>query len=207
MITDRAFTEDEIASNHKIFKERMEIFKKEGFDITKTREVILEAAGKIIGSILEVGTGKGHMALALARQGHEFTSVDRDEEALRFASLNLAHEKLDSNAELLVMDSKELKFDDGSFENIIAVNFFHHVDTGEIVLSEMDRVLKKDGKLILADFDEVGFEIIDRVHHREGSTHENLGFSLEAICLSLEKLGYRIERFNKENHWILIAKK
>ena len=62
--------------------DRLKLFKKYGYDIPKARNYIIAKAGLQKGSsILEVGTGRGHMATALARKGFKLTSIDLDKKA------------------------------------------------------------------------------------------------------------------------------
>ncbi|MBI4846206.1 MAG: class I SAM-dependent methyltransferase [Candidatus Omnitrophica bacterium] len=53
----------------------------------------------------------------------------------------------------MVMDAKHMAFKDNSFDYIISTSFFHHFNDEECVaiLRETNRILKKKGKLIVAD--------------------------------------------------------
>ena len=57
-------------------QKRLNIFKKYGYDISKARNFILTKAKLTQGRVLEVGTGRGHMAIALARRGVKLVSID-----------------------------------------------------------------------------------------------------------------------------------
>ena len=58
---------------------RLKLFRKYGYDIPKARNYIIAKAGLTKGgSMLEVGTGRGHMATLLAKSGFEFVSIDLD---------------------------------------------------------------------------------------------------------------------------------
>ncbi|MBU1998565.1 MAG: hypothetical protein ABIG46_02360 [Candidatus Omnitrophota bacterium] len=48
--------------------DRLKLFRKYGYDIPKARNLIFAKAKLRKGSLLEVGTGRGHMALALAKK-------------------------------------------------------------------------------------------------------------------------------------------
>ncbi|MBU1147434.1 MAG: class I SAM-dependent methyltransferase [Candidatus Omnitrophica bacterium] len=200
-------TEEAIADNHKYFKERVTLYKDLGIDFSDIRSSILEKAGPLKGTILEIGSGSGHTTLALAKAGYKFISIDLDEDALRKTALNLAYERLFSKVDLYFMNGKSMEFRDGSFQNVIAVNLFHHIEGVDDMLSEIDRVLSRDGKAVLADFNKEGMKIINSVHHREGRVHEDSGTTKRHIYSYFSKLGYKITQPEDQYHWILIAEK
>jgi protein-L-isoaspartate O-methyltransferase len=75
-------------------QDRLRLFKKYGYDIPKARRFILTKA-KVLGErILEVGTGKGHMTVTLAKNGLKVVSIDLDRKAQDVAKLKLQSLKL-----------------------------------------------------------------------------------------------------------------
>lgn len=200
-------TKKEIEENHKHFTERISLYKELGQDFIKSREFILEQAGPLHGRILEIGAGSGYATLSLAKKGYKLISIDPDKEVLRKTALNLAYEKLLSNVELYIMDGKALKFGNESFQIVVVINLFHHIEGVDGVLSEIDRVLCPGGKVIMADFNKKGMKIIDSVHHREGRVHENSGVSKDYVYSYFNELGYKIRELKDNYHWILMAEK
>lgn len=200
-------TEKDIAENRKYFQERVTLYKSLGIDFANIRKSILKKAGTLEKDILEIGSGNGYTALSLAKQGHKVISVDPDKEALRKTALNLAYERLLGKVELYLMDGKSLKFDNQSFQAVIVINLFHHIEDVDNVLSEIDRVLCAGGKLIAADFNKQGMKIINSVHKNEGRTHEDSGVTKEHSYFYFNKLGYNITEPKNRYHWILIAEK
>ena len=68
-------------------RKRLELFKKYGYDIPKARNFILSKAKLAKGSsMLEIGTGKGHMTIVLAKKGFRLISIDLDRKAQYIAS-------------------------------------------------------------------------------------------------------------------------
>ena len=159
------------------------------------------------GSILEIGTGTGYATLVLAKAGYKFTSIDTDKESLEIAALNLAYENALSNVAFYVMDGKSLDFENKSFRNIVVINLFHHIDDIDKVLSEIDRVLCRGGKAVLADFNKNGLKIVGSVHKQEGRIHEDVGVSKKHIYSYFHRLGYDVKSAEDKHHWVLIAKK
>ncbi|MEW6607938.1 MAG: class I SAM-dependent methyltransferase [bacterium] len=201
------FTNKEIQDNHTRFIERVEIYRQNGLDHNKSRGFILEKAAPLKGRILELGTGIGYTTLTLAKAGYEVTAVDSDEEMLRITALNLAYERLLTKVRLFIMDAASLIFDSHSFDNVMAVALFHHLANVDRVLFEMDRVLKEKGKIIIADFNEKGMELIRAVHKEESREHQDLGVGREKVLSYLSGLGYEIKDYADEFQWVLIGVK
>ena len=204
---DPKLSAKEIEENHKHFSERVSLYKKKGLDFVKNREFILEMAHSLQGSILEIGTGTGHTSLALAKAGYKSASIDNDKEALKIAALNLAYAKVLSNVKFYIMDGKSMDFGNGSFKNIVCVNLFHHIDKINKMLSEIDRVLCADGKVILADFNKRGMEIVNAVHKKEGRVHKNSDVTKDSVSSFFRGLGYEIKDYKDKCHWVLIGRK
>ncbi|HAX61946.1 MAG TPA: hypothetical protein DCX95_05260 [Elusimicrobia bacterium] len=207
MLYSPVVTERDIEENHRIYVERRNIYKEKGFDFAVGREFILRKAGELSGSILEVGTGSGDMTVTLAKAGYKITAVDKDAESLKKSALNLVYENLLSKVVFYEMDAEKLDFPDKSFNNIVCVNSFHHIKSVDRVLSEMSRVLCKNGKLLLADFNEKGMAVVGEVHKNEGRVHEDIGPGRAHIYSFLAKNGYKIESYEEQYHWVLICSK
>ena len=200
-------TDKEIKGNHKHFAERVSIYRKKGLDSVISRDSIIAKATPIEGSILEIGTGTGYTSLSLAKAGYRFISIDIDEEVLKTAVLNLAYKRLLSQATFYIMDGTHMRFRNSSFKNLIMINMLHHIDNIKGLLSEADRVLSADGKMILADFNKSGMNIVDGIHKQEGRVHVDSGFGRDYVYKYLHGLGYEIESYRVKCHWVLIAKK
>ena len=108
-------------------KERLKLFKEYGYDISKARSYIIAKAGLTKdGRMLEVGTGRGHMATLLAKNGFKFVSIDLDRKAQYAAKLHLKTMNRDKLVTLKIMDAEKLRYKNGAFDNVISVNFIHH---------------------------------------------------------------------------------
>ena len=75
-------------------RDRLKLFKKYGYDIPRARKFILTKAKISEGRILEVGTGRGHMAVTLAKNGLKVVSIDLDKRAQKTAKLKFKSLKL-----------------------------------------------------------------------------------------------------------------
>jgi 2-polyprenyl-3-methyl-5-hydroxy-6-metoxy-1,4-benzoquinol methylase len=95
--------------------------------------------------VLDVGCGEGHFAASLEREGAEVVAIDVAAEPLRRA---LAHApELDVR---LVEPEGELPFEDASFDVVWAGEVIEHVADTSRWLSEVRRVLRSGGTLLLS---------------------------------------------------------
>jgi len=197
----------EIKENHKHFSERLSLYQKKGLDFAKSREFIFKKAHFLEGHILEIGAGTGYTTLALAKAGYKFVSIDNDKDALKIAALNLAYAKALSNVKFYIMDGKSMAFKNASFKSIICVNLFHHVDKVNKMLLEIDRILCANGKIILADFNKRGMEIVNAMHKKEGRVHENSNVRKKSVYSYFRAVGYEIKNYEDRCHWMLVGRK
>jgi ubiquinone/menaquinone biosynthesis C-methylase UbiE len=199
--------DNEILENHKRFLEKKKLYKSFGYDLDGEREFILEKAGPVYGKILEAGTGKGYFALILAKQGYSFVAFDISQEELRFAKLNLAYFGLEKYADFKIQDAEHTSFADKSFNVIFSVNTIHHLRNTYKVIDELIRILSRGGKLILSDFTEEGFKVMDEVHALEGNTHTVSTTTLSDIELYLKKKDFTIKEASSVYQHVLVAGK
>ena len=185
----------EIAENHKNYNDRIELFKSFGYDISKERDFILEKSLPLNGRILEVGTGKGHFAITLARKGYHFTSVDISEEEQKYAKMNIGHFGLQKQIDFKIADAKKLNFDDGSFDVIFAINMVHHLSGPFKVIEEFMRVIRLAGKIVVSDFNRKGLDLVGRIHRNEGRIHPEGKAVIGDISAYLEKKRFRVENY------------
>lgn len=186
-------------------QDRLRVFKKYGYDIPKARRFILAKAKILGGRILEVGTGRGHMAVVLAKNGLRIVSIDLDKKAQAAAKLKLKSLKLDKYVSLKNMNAERLKYKDNSFDYVISVNFIHHAENPAKCLREMIRVAKN--KLIIADLNKQGERIMEKVHALDGHKHEASKMSLPGIKEYLEKAGLIVKAYKDVCQAIIIAKR
>ena len=189
--------ENEVLENHKRYLERVRFYKSFGYDLERERDFILDKSLPFSGKILEIGTGKGHFALSLAKRGYSFTSVDLSEEEQNIALLNLRYFGLDKLVSLITGDARSLSFGDKSFDTIFCINVFHHLKNPSAVLDEIIRLLKNKGKVVLSDFNAKGLEIINKCHNYEGRKHDSFKHGLKEakdFCFKNPFRGREFER-------------
>lgn len=184
---------------------RLKLFKDYGYDIPKARNFILAKADLNKGQVLEVGTGKGHLAIVLAKKSFTFTSIDLDRKAQKIAKTILEELKLDKRAVFKIMNAEKLDFPDNSFVSVISVNFIHHAKNPTKCIQEMARVTKE--KLVIADLDKRGERIMGKVHSLDGHKHATSKMSLSSVRALLGKLGLSVKTYHGSCQIVLVAKK
>ena len=199
--------EKEILENHEKYLKRIALFKSYGYDVEKERKFIVEQAKPLSGKILDAGTGKGYFALALAKEGHPFVTFDISADQQQFAKLNLAYFGFANLVDFRIENAECTSFPDESFDIIFSVNLVHHLQNPYQVAEELSRILSPNGKLIIADFTETGFRIIDKIQALEGKTHETGKATLSDIESYMKTKGFYITKMKSNIQKILIVKK
>jgi ubiquinone/menaquinone biosynthesis C-methylase UbiE len=197
----------EILDNHKRYLERIALFKSHGYDVEKERNFIVELAKPLTGRILDAGTGKGYFALALAKEGHPFVTFDISADQQQFAKLNLAYFGFANLVNFRIENAERTSFPDDSFDIIFSVNLIHHLENPYQVVEELSRILSLNGKLIIADFTETGFRIVDTIQALEGKTHETGKVALSDIESFMKTKGFLIKIMKSNIQEILIVNK
>ena len=187
-------------------QDRLKLLKKYGYDIPKIRNSIIRKAGiSIGGNMLEVGTGRGHMAVALARKGFKFVSIDLDKKGQEVAKTHLKALKGRKSVSFKIMNAEKLRYKNSSFNYVISVDFIHHAKHPVKCLKEMIRVVKST--LIIADINKRGARIMEKVHRLNGHSHAPSKISLKEMEVLLKKLGMKVRVYRDVYHNVVIAKK
>jgi ubiquinone/menaquinone biosynthesis C-methylase UbiE len=114
--------------------------------------VELEQAGKIQGSVLDVGCGTGEHALYLAQRGHEVWGIDSSPTAIRKAQDKASSRGV--NVTLRVADALHLEALDRTFETLIDSGLFHIFsdEVRPLFIQSLARVLQPGGSYHLLCF-------------------------------------------------------
>jgi SAM-dependent methyltransferase len=126
---------------------------------------------------LDVGTGAGALALALAPFVREVIGIDTVPELLALARERAGAAGL-ANAEFLEADGTALPFDDFSFDLAGTVRTLHHVHRPELVVAELARVTRPGGHVLVVDqiapADPLEALTLDRFERARDPGHERL---------------------------------
>jgi ubiquinone/menaquinone biosynthesis C-methylase UbiE len=140
---------------------------------------------------LDVGTGKGLLAIELARTGMDVVSVDLDADEQELASLLAEQAGMSGRICFVHGDAAHLSYRYGSFGCVAMMDVLHHLHDPVPVLDEMVRVLASEGRMVVADFDEQGFDLVARVHRAEGRGHPRTAATVSLAETELVGLGLR----------------
>lgn len=99
--------------------------------------------------LLDVGCGTGPMIELLSRKYPDRHYVGLD---LTPKMIEVANAKNLPNTKFIVGDSENLPFEDESFDAVICANSFHHYPNPQKFFDGVNRVLRRNGKLVLRDF-------------------------------------------------------
>ncbi len=128
--------------------------------------------------ILDVGTGGGFVACALAKAGHRVTGVDLSDQRIRSAKKNAAAIGLD--VRYLCTDAGELPFPDGTFDVVVCRNLVWTLYQPEETFAQWKRVLKPGGLILYVDanwyyylYDEASRAKFDPVLYPYSQSEEN----------------------------------
>ena len=105
---------------------------------------------------LEVGCGTGAVARALARKAHfagSIVGVDQSSPFIEAAQQFAVGEGVADKISFSVCDGHALDFDDESFDLAIAHTLISHVTDPVAIISELARVIRKQGSLVILDGD------------------------------------------------------
>lgn len=100
--------------------------------------------------VLDLACGPGFVALEFAKHAREVVGVDLTTEMLKKARALARREGFD-NVTFRRGDVSRLPFPDGSFDLVVTRASFHHFPEPEQALTEMVRVLKRNGRVLISD--------------------------------------------------------
>ena len=161
--------------------------------------VVELAAPQTDWSALDVATGTGHTAFALAPRVARVVGTDLTPQMLAEGE-KLARERGAANVQFGLADVHALPFDDGAFHIVTCRRAAHHFSNITLALQEMKRVLRGSGRLVIDDrsvpeddFVDECMNELDRLHDEShvrqyrpsewGRMLEEAGFTVETVEL------------------------
>lgn len=103
-------------------------------------------------TLLDLGTGSGYVSLEVAKRYQDVRVIGLDivEKTLK-ANRERADEQHLNNISFVSYDGMNFPFEDGLFDVIVTRYALHHFPNIEHTFRELARVMKKGGRLIIAD--------------------------------------------------------
>ena len=101
--------------------------------------------------VLEVATSTGILSIKFSNKAAHITAIDIAPEMLKVAREKSASLQI-TNIDFEIGDICNLKYQDQSFDIVVASNVLHLLFNPELALQEIKRVLRDNGKLIAPTF-------------------------------------------------------
>lgn len=137
--------------------------------------------------ILDVGCGPGELLLSLARSGYTVSGIDISKEMIGAARALLTRAAVSGVDRLAVGDIEQLEFEDETFDVVVASGVIEYQRDDHVSLSEMGRVLRPRGYLILNVTSRYAylnwFDNTYRMLKRHRATRAVVGFLKERVFL------------------------
>jgi ubiquinone/menaquinone biosynthesis C-methylase UbiE len=125
--------------------ERVTELPKDNYVFQRSYLAYVEASKIVSGDVLEIGTGTGYGIKVISEKAKKFVTIDK---YVSEAARNLGQKY--KNVEFLQMTVPSLTgIADESFDFVITFQVIEHIEDDHEFLKEINRVLKKGGKLIV----------------------------------------------------------
>jgi ubiquinone/menaquinone biosynthesis C-methylase UbiE len=135
-----------------------------GYDLLKEYYEMIEAANLTDKeAIFEFATGSGRMTSLLTRLNFKIITGDISFEGKSDAEKRITKNYFD-RVKYVMLNLENIPFPDNSLKNIVCVNTLHHLNNPIDCVKELIRTHSSSGKLVLADFNDEGFEVMDKLH-------------------------------------------
>lgn len=114
-------------------------------------DLIAKVVGNPGSGFLDIGCGSCAHSKRLAERGYTVCAIDFSEPVVENARRNVADAGLQDKIEVVREDVLALTFEDGKFDNVLCWGVLMHIPEAENAISELDRVLRKGGKLVFSE--------------------------------------------------------
>jgi demethylmenaquinone methyltransferase/2-methoxy-6-polyprenyl-1,4-benzoquinol methylase len=118
------------------------------------RGTLVDAINPLPGQrVLDVATGTGLVAFALARRGCDVVGLDQSEDMLAVARRHLSRRPdLERRITFVTGEAERLPFDDGEFDALTFTYLLRYVDDRAATMRELARVVKPHGRIGMVEF-------------------------------------------------------
>ncbi|HEY8660005.1 MAG TPA: bifunctional demethylmenaquinone methyltransferase/2-methoxy-6-polyprenyl-1,4-benzoquinol methylase UbiE [Hanamia sp.] len=137
-----------------------------GIDVGWRKKAIKELVSLHPKQILDVATGTGDFAITSYEilKPEKITGIDISEGMLEIGRKKIIKTGLQNQIELLNGDSEAILFDDNSFDAVTVAFGVRNFENLEKGLSEIKRVLRPGGKLIVLEFTRPSMPVIKQLY-------------------------------------------
>ena len=107
-------------------------------------------------NILDMGCGSGEITLALAKKGFKGSAIDYSENMIKICNKNL----VGYDWKTIVSSAEKTNFKKNSFDLVVASGLLEYYNEDHILFDEINRVVKKDGYLVINVTNKYGYSSI-----------------------------------------------
>jgi len=138
-----------------------------GIDVSWRRKAIKELVSIHPKNILDVATGTGDFAVTSYKilKPEQVTGIDISDGMLEIGRKKVKSLGLEGQIQLLNGDSEAIFFDDSSFDAVTVAFGVRNFENLEKGLSEINRVLRPGGKLIVLEFSKPNAPVIKNLYN------------------------------------------
>ena len=123
-----------------------------GIDLRWRKKVIQLTMENNPQRVLDVATGTGDLAIALAEKGQaQITGLDISPGMLEVGKQKVQDKQLGKQIDMIIGDSEEIPFEDNTFDAVTVAFGVRNFEELEAGLKEIQRVLKPGGKLVILE--------------------------------------------------------
>ena len=123
-----------------------------GIDISWRKNVVALVKEGKAKKVLDIATGTGDLAIMMAKADiHDVTGLDISPGMLNIGIQKVKDQGLNEKVDMVIGDSEELPFDEGTFDAITVAFGVRNFENLELGLREIHRVLKPEGSLIVLE--------------------------------------------------------
>ncbi|MAU26300.1 MAG: bifunctional demethylmenaquinone methyltransferase/2-methoxy-6-polyprenyl-1,4-benzoquinol methylase UbiE [Muricauda sp.] len=123
-----------------------------GTDVKWRKKVVALVGAKSPKSVLDIATGTGDLAIALAQTGAEkVVGLDISPGMLEVGKTKVDKANLQETVEMVIGDSENLAYDDNTFDAVTVAFGVRNFENLEKGLSEIYRVLKPSGIFVVLE--------------------------------------------------------
>ena len=135
----------------RLFKKYAPFYDYVEFIIGPLRDKVADKISRKNLKILDVACGTGSQTIALAKKGHTVVGIDISPDLLSYAKKKI---KPGYNIKFICGDATKIPYNDSTFD-VSSISFgFHDMpeEIGVMIMKEMVRTTKKNGKIIITDY-------------------------------------------------------
>lgn len=123
------------------------------FDIINPILINLNISKKA--KILDIGTGKGKMAITLAFNGYRVITGEPESDDSKYAKRDWLNDAKKANLDHMIefkhFNAEKLPFEDDSFDAIFIHGTYHHISDRRSAFKEFIRTLREDGFICIIE--------------------------------------------------------